>query len=348
MTVFGCRTCGSALTIPVSQVAFPVHAHQRYGNGPGALEPAMEPVTFAVDPLPSGDPSRPWAELEPGEAEARGWYAPRSRISDGPAGHVLLAPGDVRNAIVDPALASEFACCGLNSSTPNTVCLTCGTPVAIRIDDCGYRHALWLDPTATHVIEDGPGPMVRLDWMDLAGTRPGIPPSEPDGQWNPMWTAAVASALAHLLAASGGGPIVIPDHQVAAIFQHTLNRLTAPGPERTLVLAGPALPTTDGDLALVPVHPQTGDHWPVQPPMKPIPLAWDAWHHLAFHRDPKPVGRSAPIPPDAPPGLLPGYWLRPDSEVFLSVLARLPEVKEPWLRAIYDQSSRYDYRYFPF
>ncbi|MEV6932493.1 hypothetical protein AB0M46_49485 [Dactylosporangium sp. NPDC051485] len=349
MTIHGCRTCGAALTVPVSRVALPVHAHQTYGSAPGSLDPVLEPGTFAVDPLPSGSPWRRWAELEAGEAEALGWYAPRFSISDGPAGQVLLAPGDVRGAVIDPALAGDSACCGLGGGEPNTVCVTCGTPVATRIDDCGLWQAVWLDPLTTRVIEEGPGPHPVLDWTDLIDQRPGLPPSEPNGGWHPIWAAALASALAHLLAASGGDPILIPDHRVTEILRPTLDRLVGPAstrPERTLVLAGPGLPAADGHLALVPEHPQTGEHWPVAQPVKPVPLAWDAWRHLAFHRDPKPVGRSVPMLPEALPALLPGYRLEPDGWIFFSVLARLPEVRQPWLRAIYDRGRPYDYNVY--
>ncbi|KAB1119117.1 hypothetical protein F6X54_00025 [Micromonospora aurantiaca] len=50
-----------------------------------------------------------------------------------------------------------------------------------------------------------------------------------------------------------------------------------------------------------------GESTAVAPPVKPVPLAWDAWRHLAFHGVPKPVGPSVPIPPEALPALLPGY-----------------------------------------
>ncbi|RSM74716.1 hypothetical protein DMB66_01115 [Actinoplanes sp. ATCC 53533] len=351
MTVFGCRICDAILTVAVSRVALPVHANQKYGNGPGSLAPALEPGTFAVNPLPSGSPWRRWAELEAGEAEALGWYAPRFGISAGPAGQVLLAPGDVRSTAIDPALVGDSACCGLDGGKPNMVCVTCGTPVAIRIDDCGLRQAVWLDSLTTRVIEHGPGPHPVLDWADLVDQRPGIPLSEPDGGWNPMWAAAAASALAHLLAASGGDPMVIPDPQVAEVFRPTLDRLVGQGntgQERTVVLAGPGLPDTDGDFALIPEHPQTGELWPVAPPVKPVPLAWDAWRHLAFYRTPKPVGRSVPIPPEALPALLPGHRFEPDGQIFLSVLARLPEVRQPWLRAIYDRGRPYSYTFYIF
>ncbi|WIN00421.1 hypothetical protein ACTOB_004126 [Actinoplanes oblitus] len=332
-------------------MALPVHANQKYGNGPGSLASALEPGTFAVDPLPFGAPWRRWADLEAGEAEALGWYAPRFGISTGPVGRVLLAPGDVRGAVIDPELAGDFACCGLDGGEPNMICVACGTPVAVRIDDCGLRQAVWLDPLTTRVIEDGPGPHPVLDWANLIDQRLGIPPTEPDGGWHPMWAAAAASALAHLLAASGGEPVVIPDQQVAEVFQPALDRLVGPvgtGPRRALVLAGPGLPDVGGDFALLPEHPHTGELWPVAPPVKPVPLAWDAWRHLAFHRTSKPVGRSVPIPPEALPALLPGHRFEPDRQIFLRVLARLPEVRQPRLRAIYDRGRPYSYSYFIF
>jgi hypothetical protein len=351
MTVFGCRSCNATLTVPVSRVALPVHADQRHGNGPGSLPPALEPGTFAVDPLPSGPPWRRWAEFETGETEALGWYAPRFSISAGPVGRVLISPGDVRGAVIDLAPAGDSACCGLDGGEPNMRCVICGTAVAIRIDDCGLRQAIWLDPLTTLVTEDGPGPHPVLDWRDLIDQRPGIPRSEPGGGWNPMWTAAAGAALAHLLAASGGDPILIRDQHVAEVFQPTLDRLVGPagtGPERTLVLAGPGLPDPDGGYALIPQHPQTGELWPLPPPVKPVPLAWDAWRHLAFHRTRKPVGRSVPIPPEALPALLPGYRFEPDGQTFLSVLARLPEVRQPSLRAIYERGRPYGYAFYIF
>jgi hypothetical protein len=332
-------------------VVLPVHAHQKYGNGPGSLEPALEAGTFAVDPLPSGSPWRPWAELDAGEAEALGWYAPRPGLSGGPAGWVLLVPGDVRNARIDPALVSGYGCCGIDGNDPNMLCVTCGTAVAIRVDDCGQRHAVWLDPRTTRVVEDGPGPHPVLDWTGLLDQRPGVAPSEPHGGWHPMWHAATGSALAYLLAASGGDPILIPDRRVAELFRPTLDRLrpAGTGPERTLVLAGPGLPAAaGGDLALVPEHPQTGARWPVARPVKPVPLAWDVWRHLAFHRDPRPVGRSVEILPEALPALLPNVRLHPAGGIFLSVLARLPEVRQPWLRAVYDRGGPYGYGYYLF
>jgi hypothetical protein len=38
---------------------------------------------------------------------------------------------------------------------------------------------------------------------------------------------------------------------------------------------------------------------------------------------------------------------RPDRGVFLSTLARLPEVREPWLRALHDQVRSQTHAYPP-
>ncbi|WP_430786344.1 hypothetical protein [Actinoplanes sp. G11-F43] len=346
MTVFGCGACGAALSVPVSPVTLPEHASHRSSYGPGSHDPVLEPRTYAVDPLPCGPPFRRWDQLAGGEAEALGWYAPRSGISGGPAGRVLLTPGDVRGMVIDPARDGDGGCCGLAGYQLNTVCAACGTAVAAWADDCGYPREVWLDPRATRVIDDGPGPHPPLSWTDLAEHRPGIPPAEPEGYWNHVWTVAAGAATAHLLAVSGGARIRIPDPLTAAIFRPVLDRLAGSGPERTLTLAGPGRAAADGDFALVPVHPQTGEIWPVDPPVKPVPLAWDVWSHLAYHRDPRPAGRSVPLPPEAKAELLPGLFF-PDDPTFFRVLARRPEVRQPWLRAVYDR-SRHDYRYFDF
>ncbi|MGW8887370.1 hypothetical protein [Streptomyces sp. NPDC055749] len=70
-------------------------------------------------------------------------------------------------------------------------------------------------------------------------------------------------------------------------------------------------------------------------------LAADVWMYLAFPRErlpfpvtggmPDGVLRDDPLPPH------PGGPFRPDSRVFLYELARLPAVRQPWLRRIYDE-----------
>jgi hypothetical protein len=51
------------------------------------------------------------------------------------------------------------------------------------------------------------------------------------------------------------------------------------------------------------------------------------------------------ILPEALPPLLPYFRLEPAGATFLSVLARLPEVRQPWLRAVYVRGEQYGYRY---
>lgn len=89
--VFVCAGCGAELTAPLSQVSLPVHARQKYGNGT-QLPVLMQSGTFAVDPDPWGGPWRMWDEIEPGEAEARGIYAPVYALSDSTPGAVSSRP----------------------------------------------------------------------------------------------------------------------------------------------------------------------------------------------------------------------------------------------------------------
>lgn len=73
--MFTCAGCGAELTTPLSQVALPVHARQKYGNG-AQLPVLMQAGTFAVDADPWGGPWRMWDEIDPDEAQARGIHAP--------------------------------------------------------------------------------------------------------------------------------------------------------------------------------------------------------------------------------------------------------------------------------
>lgn len=67
MFVFVCVGCGAELTNPLSRVALPAHAHQKYGTGI-QLPVLMESGTCAVDPEPWGPPWRRWEEIHPDEA----------------------------------------------------------------------------------------------------------------------------------------------------------------------------------------------------------------------------------------------------------------------------------------
>lgn len=94
---------------------------------------------------------------------------------------------------------------------------------------------------------------------------------------------------------------------------------------------------------LVPQHPRTGLAWrPRCTSAKIVPLAAKVWAQLAFYRvqPPFPVrGRLSDdvIRGDDPLPSVPKRLFVPDHEVFVYTLARLPTVREPWLRKIYDQ-----------
>jgi hypothetical protein len=164
----------------------------------------------------------------------------------------------------------------------------------------------------------------------------------------------VAAALARLLAVSAGTRITVPDGIVADTFRRALDVLLPSGqavasgqPARTLAPAGPGLPATTADIALVPEHPQTGESWAPSGATAAVRLSWDVWAYVALHRDRRPVPGAGTMPDDAhrddPPPATPYGRFRPDSDVFLATLARLPEVRQPWLRGIYDEVRRRPY-----
>jgi hypothetical protein len=99
--VFVCAECDARLTDPLSQVALPARAHQKYGNGI-QLPVLMESGTFAVDPESWGPPWRTWEEIDPDEAAARGIHAPVYSLSDGAPGAIVIAPGDARGTVLIP------------------------------------------------------------------------------------------------------------------------------------------------------------------------------------------------------------------------------------------------------
>ncbi|MDX3640778.1 hypothetical protein, partial [Streptomyces sp. MB09-02B] len=271
MFVFACAGCGARLTSPLSQVALPVRAHQKYGNGI-QLPVLMEPGTFAVEAEPSGPPWRRWEEIDPDEATARGIHAPVEALSDGPPGAVVIAPGDVRGTRLIPEKAGGY-CCGLDGADgPNMACEACGLPVASRIDDCSLWQAVWLAPNV--VQRRRVGDVVPLSWSELMETPLITSPYEPIAawggragtthwwSWSPQWEAAAGRALAHLLAASERRPVAVPDGPTAEVFRRALDALLPAGPpELRAALAGPGRPAADADLLLVPVHPQTGELW---------------------------------------------------------------------------------------
>ncbi|WP_326573512.1 hypothetical protein OG889_01375 [Streptomyces sp. NBC_00481] len=342
MAVFGCSRCGAALTASVVRVALPVQAHHRYGH---ALLPAlMEAGTYAVDPEPSGQPWRPWSEVGAQEAAERGVFAPVGALSFGPPGAVAVAPGDTRGTMLIPERCDGY-CMGLDGRDgPNLACARCGQAVATRIDDCSYWQVVWLDPRAVRRLpDDGPAPEVA-DWAALVERERGTPPVEPDGRWSPRWEAAVGAALAHLLVASEGGPVAVPDGVLADTFGRALGALLPSGtPVRQVAPAGPGVPPARPapDIALVPRHPRTGRSWRPTGAPADVSLPADVWTHMVSPRVRLPVPATGGLPDgvqrDDPLPMRPWSPFRPDSAVFLHTLARLPAVRRPWLREIYDR-----------
>ncbi|MGK5637154.1 hypothetical protein ACSNOK_02365 [Streptomyces sp. URMC 126] len=210
---------------------------------------------------------------------------------------------------------------------------------------------MWLLPDA---VRPRPRPDGSLrpaaDWQALAEEQPGPPPLHPAGWWDPHWEIAAGAVLAHLLVASQGSPVIFPDGLLTEMFDRALTALLAPdkarSPAKRAVPAGPGLPAFGADIALVPRHPVTDEAW--RPPghdgARPLTvslLSW-MWTHLTRPRsDRLPVPATGGLPREAlldfPPPPRPWRLFGPETDAFLHTLARLPAVKEPWLRAIYDR-----------
>ncbi|MEE1754678.1 hypothetical protein [Streptomyces sp. SP18CS02] len=360
MFVFVCAGCDAELTAPLSQVALPVHAHQQYGNGL-QLPVLMEPGTFAVEPEPWGPPWRRPEETGPDEAAAHGVHGPVHALSGGVPGPIVIAPGDTRGAVLIPEKRGG-ACCGLaGGDGPNMACAACGLPVASRIDDCSLWQAVWLAPGAVRplpVEADDAGP---LSWAELMAEGKGVPPFEPitswaslfgasdRWHWSPQWVAAAGQALAHLLAASEGRAVAVPDGLASEMFRRDLDALLPAGPPaRRAVFAGPGLSAPDADarILLVPSHPRTGEVWAprtgdARTPAAsayPVPLPFGVWLRLVFPEPELPVPASRLMPEDVlrddPPAPAVHDVFRIDQHVFWHTLARLPAVRRPWLAEI--------------
>ncbi|MFF4829723.1 hypothetical protein ACFY20_44055 [Streptomyces sp. NPDC001312] len=364
MFVFVCAGCGAPLTVPLSPVALPAHAHQKYGNGI-QLPVLMEAGTFAVDPEPSGPPWRRWEEIHPDEAAARGIYAPVYALSDGAPGAIVIAPGDVIGTELIPECAGGY-CCGLDGADgPNMACVQCSLPVASRIDDCSLWQATWLAPNALRRLPvDGAG-TAPLSWSELVTEGEDTPPIVPIAtwrsrmraghwsnywwSWSPRWEAAAGQALAHLLAASEGQQVIVPGGLVGQIFQRALDALLPAGPQaRRAILAGPGLPAPshNASILLVPSHPQTGKTWaPADPAPYLVPLPFGVWRRLAFPDPDVPSRTSGAVGALRdhfdPPAPRPDHLFRADPEVFRHTLVRLPTVRSPWLRTILENLAHH-------
>lgn len=174
---FVCAGCGAELTVPLSQVVLPVHAHQKYGNGT-QLPVLMESGTFAVESEPWGPPWRKWEEIHPDEAAARGVYAPVHALSDGAPGATVIAPGDALGTVLIPENRGGGYCCGLDGSAgPNVACAACALPVACRIDDCSLWQAMWLAPSAVRRLPVDGTDAVPRSWAELMAEGKGTPRS---------------------------------------------------------------------------------------------------------------------------------------------------------------------------
>ncbi|MFJ8196909.1 hypothetical protein [Streptomyces sp. NPDC096152] len=362
MFVFVCAGCGARLTTPLSQVALPAHAHQKYGNGI-QLPVLMESGTFAVDPEPWGPPWRRWEEIGPDDVADRGIYAPVYALSDGAPGAIVISPGDARGTLLIPEKAGGY-CCGLDGADgPNMACEACGLAVASRIDDCSLWQAVWLAPNAVRRLRIDAADAAPLSWQQLMSEGKGTPPFEPITawgsrlgsrhlwSWSPQWEAAAGRALAHLLAASEGRPVTVPDGLSREVFQRALDTLLPVGRQaRRAILAGPGRPApdADADIILVPAHPQTGESWaPAGPATSayPVPLPFGIWLWLAAPEPYLPTLASGVIPDgvlrDDPPAPRPPHLFRADPGAFQHTLVRLPAVGSPWLREILENLTRH-------
>lgn len=76
-------------------------------------------------------------------------------------------------------------------------------------------------------------------------------------------------------------------------------------------------------------------------------LAADVWMHLAFRNERLLVPATGGLPDgvlrDDPLPLRPLTPFQPDVRIFLHTLARLPAVRQPWLRSIYDRVRAHPY-----
>lgn len=313
----------------------------------------MEAGTFAVDPEPWGPPWRRWDEIDPAEAEARGIYAPVYALSDGAPGAVVIAPGDIRGTRLIPEKRGG-ACCGLDGADgPNMACLTCGSAVATRIDDCSLWQAVWLAPSAVRRLLVDDTETTPLSWEELLEVEEATPPFEPIGtwggarlgvnhywSWSPRWEAAAGHALAHLLATSEAHPVRVPSGLIAKVFQPALDVLLPKDrSERRAVLAGPGQPApeADADILLVPIHPQTGETWAPATPatwayLVPLPLG--VWLGMTLPQPYLPVSASGRVPRDDPLPPHPNHPFWADRETFRHTLVRLPAARSPWVRTV--------------
>jgi hypothetical protein len=183
-----------------------------------------------------------------------------------------------------------------------------------------------------------PGPPERpiTDWAELLATGALWP------RLSEYRDIPAGMALAKVVMAAEGAPVEVAPGPVAELLGRALGALLpAGGGAKRLDLAGPGFGESTADLTLVPVHPQTGDMWQPCAGAVPVPVDATLWAELAFppHRTRLPIvgGLPAGVERDDPLPSHPGYPFQPSGEAFRYTLARMPAVREPWLRAIYDR-----------
>ncbi|MFI8253867.1 hypothetical protein [Streptomyces filamentosus] len=333
MDLFVCAGCGAELSVPVERVALPPEAHA--SNHHAWMPVLMEPGTYAVDPDPWGRPWRHREEIGASEAAALGVYAPLYAVATGPRNMIVLAPGDTRGTRLLPERSGDSCLGVVAGDEPGLLCAGCGLGVGFREDDCGVRQTVRYDPGAVVRRSLGVPP-------PAASVRP-LPPVDPEGHWDVRWTAAAGTALARLLAASGGRALRLPAGLPTVMFGRAVEGLLPAGPPfLTVGLAGPGLPGTDADIVLVPADRRTGEPWRPAGDAVPVPLPAPVWARLtgAGETSPTPVSGTLPaqvVRDDYPHPDRPAYLFHPDHRTLRRTLARMPEVRQPWLRALYDR-----------
>nr|WP_308107731.1 hypothetical protein [Streptomyces antimicrobicus] len=242
--------------------------------------------------------------------------------------------------------------------------------MASRIDDCSLWQAMWLAPDAVRRHPAGEAAVAPLSWTELMAEGKGTPPYAPiaawasrtavghwsnySWSWSPQWVAAAGQALAHLLVASQGQPVIVPDGLVGEVFQRTLDAMLPARPQaRRAVLAGPGRPAPDegADILLVPSHPRTGEVWaPDASAAYLVPLPFGVWLRMLLPESGLPGPAPLPVSGGLPDGVLrddfdwpacrPRHTFEVDWAVFQHTLVRLPAVRSPWLRDVVESFRR--------
>ncbi|MEV6235109.1 hypothetical protein [Lentzea sp. NPDC051838] len=223
-------------------------------------------------------------------------------------GRIAIAPGDVREVSWIPDQLGD-GCCGLgDSDRPNLAC-ACGRQVATRIDDCSQWQVVWLEREAVR-LAGGPEPVAAWETFDWES----VPLPGPDRWWQVHAELAAGKALAHILVASGGVRVTVPDGPVADTFRRRLDEMLTGPLSKSLAPAGPGL-HSKADILLVPRHPQTGEPWPADGTL--VPISAELWTWLVRYDDqpviPATGGRwqsylaDDPLP-TRPKGVEPNLW----------------------------------------